>query len=54
MLTTSSSFASAETSIQKTVAGFAMWHLDSHFWDDFRELRGSRNPLAGKWHLDST
>jgi hypothetical protein len=24
------------------------------FLDDFREFLGFRNPLAGKWHLDST
>jgi hypothetical protein len=27
-----SSFASAETSIQKGTPGFALWHPDSHFW----------------------
>ena len=35
MLPTSSSFASAETSIPKEALGFAKWHLDSHFWSIF-------------------
>jgi hypothetical protein len=38
----SSSFASAETSIQKWRLGFALWHPDSHFWMIF----------ASFWHAE--
>jgi hypothetical protein len=47
MLTTSSSFAPAETSIQKEAVGFALWHLDSQFGMFFGSFFSLAIPYGG-------
>jgi hypothetical protein len=40
----SSSFASADTSIQKVATGFPLWHSDSHFDAIFGSFRAVAIP----------